>query len=479
MERINKLEQLARLLESSMNQRREAREKADAYIDDFLQNLPQMHGYSTGRLEKLESFQIEEGGKSIDSILDVLASEVDRIGINPASGRHLGYIPGGGLWASSIGDQLAAITNRYAGIAFSSPGAVKIEDHVIKWMVSVIGYPDNAYGNLTSGGSTANLIAIKAARDHRKINSGNITKAVIYMTEQVHHCVHKAIHTTGLHEAELHLIPMNGKFQMDADELETQVLEDDSNGLAPFLVIASAGTTDTGAIDPLDRIGSVCEKLKIWFHVDVAYGGFFMLVDSMKKKLKGIERSDSIVLDPHKTMFIPFGSGAVLLRDRNILLASNSYRANYMKDTFDVEEINPADTGIELSRHNRSLRMWLPLQLYGIGPLRAALEEKLLLCEYFDKQIRRLGFETAVSPELSISVFRWPADKDNSVNQRLIALVHSNGRVFLSSTVIDGRLWLRCAIICHRTHRFEIDLALQMISEKIDEALSSQPSPYE
>jgi len=243
--------------------------------------------------------------------------------------------------------------------------------------------------------------------------------------------------------------------------------KDKAEGLHPFLVIASAGTTDTGAIDPLNEIANICETDKVWFHVDAAYGGFFILLDEMKEKLKGIERSDSVVLDPHKTLFLPFGSGAVLLKDKNVLLASNSSKASYLADTEGIEDISPADTGIELTRPNRGLRMWLPLHLHGVAPFKACLREKILLSNYFYQKIGTLGFEKGPQPDLTVTIFRFPDDRNNRINQQLVDAIHKDGRVFLSSTRIYGNLWLRCAVVSHRTHKEEIDLALEMIRENL------------
>ncbi|MEP7267253.1 MAG: pyridoxal-dependent decarboxylase, partial [Saprospiraceae bacterium] len=292
-------------------------------------------------------------------------------------------------------------------------------------------------------------------------------QAVIYITSQTHHCVNKALHITGLYESVQRTIEINAKFQMDTHALRTQILKDISEGLKPFLVIGSAGTTDTGSVDDMDAIAAISDEFDLWFHVDAAYGGFFMLLEEFKIKFKGIERSDSVVLDPHKSLFIPYGSGAVLVRDRNILLASNVYKAAYMKDAFEMEDINPADTGIELTRHNRALRMWLPLHLHGLAPFKAALQEKLILSNYFHQKISSLGFETGHQPDLTVSIFRFPHDEDNKINQALVDAIHKDGRVFLSSTFIHGKLWIRCAILSHRTHLDEVNLALKMIEENI------------
>jgi glutamate/tyrosine decarboxylase-like PLP-dependent enzyme len=367
---------------------------------------------------------------------------------------------------------LADTTNKYSGIAFSAPGAVKVENQVIRWLTTVVGYPAQSFGHLTSGGSIANLIAVKAARDSRGINSANVRQSVIYYGAQTHHSVNKALHITGLYEAVQRKIPLTNDFKLDLALLQQQLAEDKAAGLTPFLIIGSAGTTDTGAIDPLAELSSLATEYGCWFHVDAAYGGFFMLVDEMKEKMKGIEKADSIVLDPHKTLFFPFGSGAVLLKDGNALLSSNSSRASYLVDTEDMDDISPADTGIELTRPNRGLRMWLPLQLHGIAPFRACLQEKILLTHYFYEQIQNLGFETGPTPELTVSIFRYPEGDSSRMNQQLVDAVHADGRVFLSSTIIDGKVWLRCAIVSHRTHLEDVDLALQMLRESVEKIVT-------
>lgn len=472
MQMIQHLEKISRELDPNDEQRSSILKKTIAYLNQYLNELPKYPGYGYGSFEKLSSMQIEENAKPIEMILDVLKTEVDVNGISSASGRHLGFIPGGGLWASSVADMLGDVSNKYAGISFSSPGSVKIESQVIQWMTNIIGYPSNAFGNLTSGGSIANLIAIKAARDFYGINSTNVKNAVIYFGEQTHHSVYKALNITGLYEAVLRKISVSDQFRINTKELEQQMKEDEAAGLKPFLVIASAGTTDTGAVDPLNEIADICQKFKTWFHVDAAYGGFFILLDEMKEKLKGIERSHSVVLDPHKTLFLPFGSGAVLVKDKNLLLASNSSKASYLADTEGVNDINPSDTGIELTRPNRGLRMWLPLQLHGVAPFKACLKEKLVLSNYFYEEIQKLGFETGPQPDLTVSIFRYPNDNDNHINQQLINAIHADGRVFLSSTTIKNKLWLRCAVVSHRTHLPEIDLTLQMIKENIQKIIS-------
>ncbi len=233
------------------------------------------------------------------------------------------------------------------------------------------------------------------------------------------------------------------------------------------MVIASAGTTDVGAVDPLDAIADICQAFDIWFHVDGAYGGFFILLEETQALFKGIERSDSLVIDPHKGLFLPYGTGAVLLRDGKKLFDSQHMQAGYLQDAYsDTEELSPADLSPELTKHFRGLRLWLPLQLYGIAPFKACLAEKLWLTRYFYEEIGRLGFERGPYPQLSVMTYRYiPRSGDaNAFNAWLIDQVKADGQVFLSSTTIDGVFYLRLALLSFRTHLSTIRYCLDLLA---------------
>jgi glutamate/tyrosine decarboxylase-like PLP-dependent enzyme len=472
-QKLTELEKQARKLEPSAEERNRLLQKAEEYGEHFLDRLPQLPAYveSEEKGRGIYDLPFDEQPKNLDSLLNVLNSEVDTPGLNPASGKHVGYIPGGGLYPSAIADYLAAVMNRYTGVFFSAPGAVRLENMCIRWMNDLIGYPDKAAGNLSSGGSIANLIGLATARDDAEISAADFGRAVIYTTQQIHHCVNKAIKFSGLSDAAVREIPMDERFRMKPAELQKRTKADRKQGLIPFMVFASAGTTDLGAVDPLDSIADIAAEEDIWFHVDAAYGGFFLLTEHGKEKLAGIERSDSVTIDPHKGLFLPYGSGAMLVKDGQKLYDSQHMTASYMQDTLKAtEEASPADLSPELSKHFRGLRMWLPLQLFGIQPFRAALDEKLLLTRYFYREIQNIkGIEAGPEPELSVMVFRYVPDQGDArtFNKKLINEIHRDGRVFLSSTHINGNFYLRLAVLNFRTHREEIDLILSVIREKI------------
>jgi glutamate/tyrosine decarboxylase-like PLP-dependent enzyme len=443
-----------------------------AYTEGFLESIEKRKAYESKSDMGLGLLKSPIGESPIPATkaLDLIRRFVDFPALNPASGGHLGYIPGGGVYFASLGDYMADVTNRYAGVFYAGPGAVRMENQLLRWVASVVGYPAATAGNITSGGSIANLIAICTARDARGITSARIPTSVIYLTHQAHHSLEKAIRIAGLGECVIRYVPMDPQYRMDASALRMIIQKDIDNALKPFLLIASAGTTDVGAIDPFPALARLARKHDLWFHVDAAYGGFFALTEEGKRKLRGMEKSDSLVIDPHKGLFLPYGSGVVLVKSRKQLNATHFYQANYMQDALSAtEEPSPADLSPELTKHFRGLRMWLPLKLHGVKPFRACLQEKLLLARYFYEEIQKLGFEVGPPPELSVVTYRFVPAKGNpnSFNKKLLKAVQHDGRVFISSTLLDGKFILRFACLSFRTHRSTVDTLLEVLKAEV------------
>ena len=466
IKRIIALEKISKGLEPSLEERNKYNEELQQFLNDFIDTTEEKKAYYIGEPDN-EKLRVNPTKKSLKELLAIYTSEVIEKGINPASGGHIGYIPGGGIFTSALGDMIASVTNEYAGMYYGSPGAVTMESELLDWMMAIFGFPKESVGNLTSGGSIANLIALTAARDKHQIKNERITKSVIYLSPQIHHCIHKAIRIIGLEDVQVRLLELDEGSKIDAKKLKLAIAEDASKGLNPFMVVASAGTTDTGAIDPLKEIGEIAQANKMWYHVDAAYGGFFILSESVKRLFKGIELADSLVIDPHKGLFLPYGLGAVLVKDKEAVFHSHHYTANYMQDAVTNSQINPADVSPELTKHFRGVRLWLPLNLHGLEPFIACLDEKLLLTTYFRNGLSEIGFKLGPEPDLTVSYFWYPSKgiDENKYNEKLMEIIHKDGSVFLSSTKIEGKFVIRMAILSFRTKKATIDKAIEMIKK--------------
>ncbi|HBL30555.1 MAG TPA: amino acid decarboxylase [Acidobacteria bacterium] len=472
--RIRQLEWDALPLDPGSARRRQLRNAVVASSERFLQEIDSVKAYEEVENPGLGLLDVPigEDGLAIETALDLLEQEVIRPGAHPASGGHLAYIPGGGLYHSALADFLGAVSNKYPAIFFTGPGPVRMENQILRWVADLVGYPAGAGGNLASGGSLATLTAITTAREAHGLKGADFASTVVYLTSQAHHCVEKALGIAGLGEVQVRRIPIDDRFRMRPEALEQAIAADRAQGLKPWLIVAAAGTTDTGAVDPLDALATIAGRERCWFHVDAAYGGFFLLTEHGRAMLRGIERSDSVILDPHKSLFLPWGSGVVLVRDVRLLAAAHRFTGHYLQDApSDPGEISPADVSPEMSKPFRALRMWLPLILLGAKPFRAALDEKLLLARYFHQEVQALGFEVGPSPDLTVVTFRWAPrrislKRANQLNQEILDALRKDGRIYLSSTLLDGRFTLRLVALSFRTHRQTIDLALQLLREQ-------------
>jgi len=467
------LEKKSRSLEPTQQELEELFRKTEMYVKQHLAALRDTPAYvkSEDRSLGLLSSPITETGISLDEALQQLYDYVDHEGLNSGSPRYLGYIPSGGLVHSAFGDFLAAIGGRYAGIFHSSPGAVRMENMLIRWMASVVGYPSSAGGYLSSGGSIANLSAIITAREAHGLRGADYDRAVIYMTEHTHHCVDKALRIAGMGSSIRRRVTEDGRCRMSAEALEKTIVADKASGLDPWLIVGSAGTTNTGTVDPLLDIASIARSHNLWFHVDGAYGAFFALCIEGQTILSGMNQSDSLVLDPHKTLFLPFGTGALLLRDQELLGPAHGGRGSYMIDMdSDAHELSPAYVSPELTKHFRGLRMWLPLKLLGVAPFRAALSEKIYLARYAYERLNMMdGIQVGPYPDLSIVTYRYVPKKGdaNEFNRSLVKNLHQDGRVFMTSTQIGSTVVMRMAVGSFRTHLQDIEESLDVLSYHI------------
>ena len=477
---INEFAEQADIIEPDAARRSELLNAVNGYVERFLEDLPDRpaFAFTEDMGAGLYDSPIAEEGMEIGEILRVYKDNVDDQGLSPVSGKFFGYIPPCSMYYSALGDYLAAVTDEFAGEFASCPGAVRMEYQLLDWMAELVGYPPGeARGALASGGSMATLTCLVTAREAHGLKAEDYSRAVVYSTRFTHHCVSKSLHIIGLGGCVMREVATDAHYRMDPHALERMIRADRDAGLNPWLVVGSAGTTDLGNVDELDRLGALAHRHGLWFHVDGAYGGFFVMCDMVRDRFRGIELSDSVVMNPHKGLHTPFGLGAALVRDGERLFQAHYYMADYLQDrVYHKQEISPADLSPELTRHFRALRLWLPLKLIGVAPFRAMLNEKLLLTRYAYQRLQATpGFEVGPEPELSIFVFRYvDVDDDvNEFNRRLTEALRRDGTIFLTSTRIDGVYMLRFAILSYRTHIDTIDLAIDVIRREVEKLKSS------
>jgi glutamate/tyrosine decarboxylase-like PLP-dependent enzyme len=403
----------------------------------------------------------KERGEAYSSTLALLQHHAFSTGFDATSGKFLGYVPGGGIPTAAIGDFLAALTNRYAGVYAASPGAAEIENECIRWMRDLVGYDTSAWGTLQSGGTLATLTALTAARD--TYPPADWHRGAIYLTTETHHSFQKCLRILGLQNTKQTLVETDVSYRMSVADLRKQIAADRASGLFPWMVCISAGTTNSGAVDPIEEALAVCRAEGMWGHVDAAYGGFFLLTEHGKYVLNGLSQADSIVLDPHKGLFLPYGCGAVLVNDGAKLRKSFSSTADYLADVDQSGTLSSSDYSPEGTRHFRGLRMWLSLTLNGLENHRAALEEKLLLAKYAQEGLHKIsGIEVGPEPELSCVVFRASAGDEATKN--LINRIVARRQIYLSSTRLGGQLHARFCILNFRTHLSHVESALAEVA---------------
>ena len=453
-------------LEPDAERRSQIAQAVLSYLEDWFEGAEEMDAVGTPLdADTLAGFRIppSEEGRSLEDLLAVI-DHAGQDGVYHPSGGHLSYIPNSGQYTAAIAEMLAAGLNRYTGVAGAAPGFSAIEHGVVDWMCSIFSMGPNASGLLLSGGSLANFTGIVTARNARL--GDEFTEGVIYVTPHTHHSAAKAARLAGFRNDQVETVAIDADLRMSVEALEGQIAADRAAGRDPFLVVASAGTTDTGTVDPLDEIASLADRERLWLHVDAAYGGFYQLTERGKVILAGIDQADSIALDPHKGLSVPFGVGALVVRDEGALVDAHLGRGAYLLDEDSYNGIRDiASLGPELSRPFRGLQVWLPLHLHGVAAFRDALDTTLDLAEHAYERLGGIeGIETPWRPDLSIVAFRCA---DDDVGRNALAAVNADRKVHLSPTTIDGRFVLRFAIVNRRTSVDHIDHAIDIIEKTL------------
>lgn len=400
-----------------------------------------------------------DDGVPLDQLLDAIEQAADT-GFDTAGGAMLSYIPSGGIYTAALGGLIGAVTNQYTGGAHASPGMTAIEESVVRWMVELFGLPTTGGGVLLSGGSIANQVAVVTARSRL---GDDFRDGVVYCSTRTHHSVAKAARIAGINTDRIRLIASDENRRLEMGALARQVEDDRAHGLRPMLIVANAGTTDTGAIDPLDACADIAAESGAWFHADAAYGGFFQLTERGRTRLRGIERADSITVDAHKSLFLPFGVGGLLVRERATVVEAHQGRGAYMQDVPSTDLPHYMEMGPELTRPNRGLQVWLALNLHGIQRFRDELDRMLDLAEHAAARLASIpGVDVLDDPELSVVAFR--ASSGDDATRRLLDVLITSREVHVSSTTIDGRVYVRLAFLSQRTTTAIVDRAIDIIA---------------
>jgi glutamate/tyrosine decarboxylase-like PLP-dependent enzyme len=422
---------------------------------------------------------LPEEGREVQSLLRDTAALLFDHSLFNGHPRFYGYITSSAAPVGMLADLLASAVNANVGAWKLAPIATEIEAQVIRWLAKFIGYPADCGGLLSSGGNMANLTCFLAARaaragwDIRKRGVGGGPRLCVYASAETHTWLQKAADLAGLGTDAIHWI--GGRRGMDLDELEVRYRRDTDNGYQPFLVVGSAGTVSTGAVEPLPGLAAFCHEHNLWFHVDGAYGAFAAGLAGTPPQLKGLELADSVAVDPHKWLYAPLEAGCALVRDASALRNAFSYHPSYY--SFEGEGINYYDMGPQNSRGFRALKVWLALQQAGAAGYREMIQDDIALARYlYDLAVDHPEME-AITHNLSITTLRYvppelyaemgPKQAEeylNELNRRVLDAMEKSGEAFASNAVIDGKYALRFCIVNFRASTGDIEAILKLVA---------------
>ena len=438
-----------------------------------IRTKPAFTTISRAEAERLIAAPAPAKGSDFETILETLR---DRVFCHAAMEPHPGfiaYVPSCPAFPAVLGDWLTSGYNFFGGAWAVGAGPAEVELVVLEWMRGWLGMPAGAGGLLTNGGSGANLTAVVAAR-HEAVgeDATRIARLAMYMSDQSHSSVVRAAWMAGVTRANVRLLPCDADFRLDLGTLKSAIAADRAAGMIPLMVVANAGTTNTGAVDPLGGIADICAREKVWMHVDAAYGGFAVLAPDGQAKLTGIERADSVTMDPHKWLYVPFECGCLIAKEPARLKAAFQILPDYLKD---VEtsggEVNFADYGEQLSREARGIKVWLNVQYFGMDALREAIAYSLGLAPLAEQCVREAkDLEVLAPATLGILCFRakpvgLSEAEIEALNENILKRVNASGRFFISSTRIHGKFSLRICPIGHRTREKDMRELIAMVAD--------------
>jgi aromatic-L-amino-acid/L-tryptophan decarboxylase len=420
----------------------------------------------------------------MQSILGEVESKIFANSTLYLSPRFFGYINSGGNQASILADLLASAVNQILALWHFSPAASEVERRVVQWIAEFIGYSTQAGGCLLTGGSAGNLVGLAVARkqkapfDTDSLGLGEGPRLTVYASQEVHASVDKAMMILGMGCEQLRKIAVRDDFTIDVRSLEKQVIEDRKNGFHPICVVGVAGTTNTGAVDPLSELADFCRRQELWFHLDAAYGGPAARTQLAGELFRGLEQADSVVVNPHKWLYVPAEAACILVREAAALRHTFQVAADYLKKEKDVgvdAPIDFKDYGPQLHRSFRALKVWMTFKAYGAARLRAAIESNIETMRYLADRIDASQEFVRLAPvPLSVVCFQYRtadaskhADQSylNDLNNRLLDALEKDGRIFLSGTTIRGKRALRACSVNHRLRREDVDFLLEVTAQ--------------
>ncbi|WP_036382723.1 aminotransferase class V-fold PLP-dependent enzyme [Muricauda sp. MAR_2010_75] len=415
-----------------------------------------------GSREEMDSLFLEEApeqGSDPTQVLNFVLEKVMTTSTLMSHPKSYSFVPGPSNYISAMADALATGYNIFSGGWAASPAAAELEIVTIQWLLKIFGFPKKKGGGIfTSGGSMANLTAITTAR---RIKCGtDFSKAVIYLSDQAHSSNIKAIRVLGFKKEQIRIIPTDIEFKFSVNKLKNCIAKDRLEGLHPFCLIATSGTTNTGTVDPLVELGKICKKEDIWFHIDGAYGAAAILSQKGKQLLKGIEKADSLTVDPHKWFYQPYEMGCLLVRNHKNLSHTFTEKPEYLRDIEgNTSEINFYDHGIQLTRRFRALKFYISLKTFGLKEFRDAITYNIDLAEEVESNLRKSKYWEVVFPAtLAVINFRYhPIEKNytekelDAINQYISQKVVASRKALLVTTLLHGQVVLRMCLINPRT----------------------------
>jgi aromatic-L-amino-acid decarboxylase len=431
-----------------------------------------------GKTKAAVTVELPIEGRPLEQLLDECRTVMD-LSRHNGHPRFFGYVASPSTPVGAYADLIASALNANITCWRSGPAGTEIEQTVVRWLGSLIRYDENSKGLLTSGGSMANMIALLIA-SRRKSGPEAARKGLwnagppltIYASEEVHMSIPKAADILGIGRDQVRTISCDERQRMRVEELVSHVKADRDQGLRPCCVVASAGTTNTGAIDPFNEIADVAREFDLWFHIDGAYGAPGVLDQRKAERFAGLERADSVSLDPHKWLYVPVDAGCLLLRDPAAAVSTfSTEEADYIKVHGLSEDAAFAywDYGVELSRRFRALKVWLTLGYYGARRLAESISNDISMAAYMGELVSRSDdFELLAPVELSICCFRYAPQSAteaelDQLNEKIMAAVQKDGRAYLSNATVNGKFALRACITNFRTTKADIEETLDVV----------------